>query len=246
MKLLSFIIHIFLYLLFIWVLSSNVHASESLRDIDSDISSLQWQKVELQSSWENFRNEYGGITDFIKKDLSPSEKISLWSLLNTYLEEIRKTNNTLELRKNFFQMISPYIDKEKYTLYETYKETWFRFEEERKEINDRLQERKEQREERTDLLKTYIADNALERRDRIQSRVEPLLRERLNVFTTNPWFQELSQERKILVFWRILSKIQEQHSILENTEPQTSVILDRIATYTVIESIMQEYINIWR
>lgn len=246
MKQFFFTLSISLSLFLLWVFSPSAHANESLREIDLDISTLQWQKIELQSSWENFRNEYGSITDFIKKELSPSERSSLSLLLNTYLEDIRNTDNALELRKNFFQNISPYIDQEKYALYETYKEIWFRFEEERKEINEKLQERKEQREERTDILKTYIADNALERRDRIQSRVEPLLRSRLDIFIENPWFQDLPLERKALVFWRILSKIQEKRSLLETSWLETSVVLDRIATYWVIEDTMREYIEIWR
>ena len=211
-----------------------------------DINTLQWQKVELQSSWESFRNEHGSITDFIKKNLTQSERTSLSILLNTYLSDIRENINLLETRKNFFHNISPYIDEEKYTLYEVYKETWFRFEQERKEINDKLQEKQVLREERTDLLKTYIADNALERRERIQARIEPILREKLNSFIVNPWFQEISAERKILVFWRILSKIQEQRSLLETSWLETSVVLDRIETYGVVESIMQEYIDTWR
>lgn len=106
--------------------------------------------------------------------------------MNRYLEDIRLNTNTIELRKNFFDSITPYIDISKYSLYEKYKEAGFRFEEEQKSINDQLQEKKELRDERTDLLKTYIADNALERRERIQSRIAPLLRDRLNIFTQNP------------------------------------------------------------
>jgi len=71
---------------------------------------------------------------------------------------------------------------------------------ERLELQETIQDTESQKAARTDILRTHIADNALERRQNIQQRIESILRERLDNYIANDTFNELSPERKTLVF----------------------------------------------
>ncbi|MCH8518837.1 hypothetical protein LAT59_03700 [Candidatus Gracilibacteria bacterium] len=227
-------------------MSGNTHPKvATLENISIEIHQLRTQKETLEHTWEQFRNENGTITQYIKSGLNQEERNTLSEILQEYLTNIRISGPTLEKRRAFFSSIEVFISEEKKESFEVYKNTGFDFETERTQLKKQIEEKQLEKDNRTDILRTHIADNALERRSRIQSRVEPLLRERLDVFISNPGFQTLSAERKQLVFGRILSKIQAQQSLLERSELQTTVVLDRIETYKVIESIMQEYIKSW-
>ena len=218
----------------------------SLDSYDQRLLELRTQKEDLNNSWEEFRSTHGGITDFIKNELSSTEKQNLSLIVENYLEQIRDHRDDLEIRKTFFSSIEGFIDWEKKWLFEKYRDTSVNIENERLELTRLIRDTETQKEARTDILRTHIADNALERRQNIRQRIEPILRERLDAYTLNGAFKKLPDERKALIFWRILGRIQMKQSELESSWIKTTVVLDRIETYTIIESIMLEYIRSWR
>ena len=218
----------------------------SLESYDRQIIELQTQKEQLNTSWEEFRSTYGSITDFIKKDLSDEEKKNLSTTVESYLAELRINRENITVRKIFFNDIAKYIHTEKQKLFEQYITTSVHTETERQQLTWLIRQLEDQKQARTDMLRTQIADNALERRQNIKQRIESLLRERLDTFIESKGFQNLPNERKTLIFWRILWRMQLQQSQLELSEVKTTVILDRIETYKVIEVIMLEYIDSWR
>ena len=240
------ILILFLILVPVSVYWNNDTEVSSLESYDRQIIELQAQKEQLNTSWEEFRTTHGSITDFIKEDLSDTEKKSLSSIVETYLAELRINREDISVRKIFFNDIAEFINTEKIELFEQYIAMSVHTETERQQLTGLIRELKDQKQARTDMLRTQIADNANTRRLNIKQRIEPLLRERLDTFVETKGFQNLPNERKALVFWRILWRIQIQQSQLELSEVKTTVILDRIETYKVIEAIMLEYINLWR
>lgn len=218
----------------------------SLDKYDQRIEELHIQKNNLDSSWEEFRSTYGWITNFIAKDLSDDRRNELAAIVETYLTLSRENHKNITIRKDFFTSLERFIDTEKVWSFEKYREKSISIENERLELSELIKDTELQKQARTDILRTHIADNALERRHNIRLRVEPILRERLEWYIANEAFRKLSDDRKALVFWRILWKIQMQQSDLESSGIQTTVVLDRIETYKIIESIMLEYISFWR
>ena len=217
----------------------------SLDAYDKRISELRLQKNSLDTSWENFRNTYWGITDFIDTDLSSAQRERLAIIVENYLANLRENREDTNLRKDFFISIEEFIDSEKAELFERYRKKSMSIENERIELATLIRNTENQRQARTDILRSHIADNALERRQNIKQRIEPILRERLNAYVENESFKKLPDNRKALVFWRILWRIQMKQSELESSWVKTTVVLDRIETYKVIETIMIEYINSW-
>ncbi len=218
----------------------------SLEILENRIEVLQEQKSHLELSWEKFREDNGWITDFIREDLHQDDRKALADIVENYLTEIQYRRNDIDFRKQFYSDIEFFIDSEKKELYQTYRDMSVNIEIERLELQETIQDTESQKAARTDILRTHIADNALERRQNIQQRIESILRERLDNYIANDTFNELSPERKTLVFWKILWRIQMKQSELETSGIKTTVVLDRIETYKVVESIMKEYISKWK
>ena len=217
-----------------------------LETYDKKIEELRLQKSELETSWEDFRNTYGWITEFISKNLSANDREELNTIVTHYLALSRETSQNIETRNTFLKSLEKFIDEDKKSNFEKYRTVSMSIESERLELNTLIKNTEQLKQERTDILRTHIADNALERRQLIKERIEVLLRQRLDSFISNENFIKLPNDRKILVFWRILWRIQMQQSELEASGIKTTVQLDRIETYKAIEAIMLEYINSWR
>lgn len=217
-----------------------------LETYDKKIEELRLQKSELETSWEDFRNTYGWITEFISKNLSANDREELNTIVTHYLALSRETSQNIETRNTFLKSLEKFIDEDKKSNFEKYRTVSMNIESERLELNTLIKNTEQLKQERTDILRTHIADNALERRQLIKERIEVLLRQRLDSFISNENFIKLPNDRKILVFWRILWRIQMQQSELEASGIKTTVQLDRIETYKAIEAIMLEYINSWR
>ena len=172
----------------------------SLESYDRQIIELQNQKEQLNTSWEEFRSTYGSITDFIKKDLSDEEKKTLSTIVESYLAELRTNREDISVRKIFFNDISEFINTEKKEQFKQYITMSVHTETERQQLTGLIRQLEYQKQARTDMLRTQIADNALERRQNIKERIEPLLRERLDTFVESSSFQNLPNERKVLIF----------------------------------------------
>jgi hypothetical protein len=172
----------------------------SLDDYNQQIIHLQEQKENLSTSWEEFRNSNGTLTDFIKTNLSQKEREKLTSIVELYLNNLRENKADMQLRKKFYLDIKPFVEDGKQEHFKKYSDMSINVETERQILSENIKETEEQKQARTDLLRTQIADNALDRRQNIKQRIEPLLRERLDTYTKSETFQRLHNDRKALVF----------------------------------------------
>lgn len=237
---------------------------ETLNEMQSNIKTLEREKVRLEFKWNTFRIGNENLGDLLRLDITPAEKISLETLITNYSALRNKTqqdldnaierwqdsntfqNKLLELKRDLYKELIPYIEPTKISAFRSYIESDISFNEKSKKVAVEIEEKQTKRDERVEEIQDKIEDNAETLREQIKKKLTLSLQNKLDAFIAQEKFQALEDSSKIFLFERLITKLNSKKRSLQETLNPTSIIEERILLYEVVEGILYNYISLWQ
>jgi len=240
---------------------------QSIRELGENIQELQEEKDQLEYEWNNFIIEWNTLSDLVKVDLTDTDKSNIEAIVDAYVKKNQEYTTQLnflvtswqdrekiksqkdDIIKNkisFYSGLLPYINSDKSVEFKNYIDSDIKLNEKSKIVSSEIERKNIERTERVEALQERIQDNKELLRTSIEERVTKLVKARLEVFTSNEWFQKLSNEQKIIIFSKLVQKIEVLIIHLEAKEDKTSIIEEKIILYWVVQDILNSYIALWQ
>lgn len=237
---------------------------ETIREMQENAALLKQEQEKLVFKWKTFKIWNDPLSTFIIE----RDDISNWilssmiinyenqtRLLETklvksieYEEETAETYRKLvDLKKNFYTQLLPYIKTEKLTLYKNYISSDVMYNEKSKVVDVERQQLEVKKKDRIEEIKEKIEVNNEVLRSSIQEKVTKKVSILLSEFTSWDRFLSLDNQQKILVFQRIKEKIQwvkDTYKITQNNS--TSIIDEKLILFDIVESLVDDYITDWK
>ena len=250
-----------------WEIDTSAELTEkpqTLKQMQWDIKTLEKEKERLEFKWKTFRIGNDNLWDLIRSDISEAEVNALELLVNIYNSRKNNINLTLDsaveswietesikkelllLKQELYKDLLPYIQMEKLSEFKVYVESDLALNEKSKEVATEIEEKQSERDERIEEIKEKIEDNTETLRAQIEEKIIKKLQTRLDEFIAQEKFQELPNESKILLFKRLILKLEVKKQSLSDTLNPTSIIEERIILYDIVQDVLQGYIDNWK
>ncbi len=232
----------------------------TIREMQENIKALEKQKSNLEFKWRSFNIWKFSLWDLIDTTLNESEKSTLEKLVIDYsfqqnnISTENLTGSLLEstqqeklyLKRDFYKSLLVYIDGKKQWDFKLYIENDLLLNEKTETVGVEIQRIQETKNERVEEIQTKIENNNKKLRQNIQQKVINSISSKLETFTQNQKFSELSWESKIKVFETVQGRLKVEINKLENLKDGTSIIEEKINIYKVIISQLESYIEVWK
>ncbi len=237
---------------------------QTVKEMQSEIKTLEKEKEILEFKWNTFRIWNENLGDIIRWEMTPDDKSKLETLLVNYTSLKNKIDTDIanavergqetgglqielsELKRSLYMKLIPYIEEGKIGAFKLYIESDINYNEKSKEVATEIEEKEVERNERVEKIKDDIEENAEVLREQIRVKITTGLQVKLDEFIAQEKFQWLRDESKILLFERLISKLQTKKESLEDTVNPTSIIEERIFLYEVVQETLYWYIQNWK
>lgn len=241
-----------------------VEKKPTIQSMQNDIKTLEGQKERLKFKWSTFLIWNEKLWSLLRDNLSEEEKKEVEVLITTYVEEkeifdtklvkalkyerdTKEIKNSLLKRKHtFYKSLLKYIEVDKLDKFTVYINSDLQFNEKSKIVSIKIDEKSIQRDQRVEEIQEKIDDNSRILRKKIESIMTVKIKKKLDVFVSKEKFNALPNESKIILFNKLIDKIEINHTKLKNAVNPTSFIEEKIVLFEIVEEILYSYIDQWK
>lgn len=245
-------------------LESAPEKPQTLREYQENIQNLKQEKQRLEFKWTSFRIWNENLWDFIKTDLSEDETKKLENTILNYIDQSNLLENDIDktieswepvedikkellmLKQAFYKNLIVYIQIDKLDDFTSYVNSDLNFREQSKIVAIKIDQQSIQRNERVEEIQEQIEDNSVMLRKQIKDKITLKIEQKLDEFSEQEKFQNLSNEMKIQIFEKLIVKLNEKKENLGWGINTTSIIDEKIFMYTTIEEALNNYILKWK
>lgn len=234
--------------------------SMSIKELHENIKDLKLAKQNLSAKWNTFASENGGMSDFIKDDLSEIDIANIEELLSEYFSqkesidaqlgqtsetEAQSTlkNKAIQLKLDLYKSLTTYIKTEKLKDYLAYIKSNLEIIKEDTEIKNDISRKEEILDRKVEAIKEKIETNNRLLDEKIRSIVSLKIEEKIQLLQNHPKFIPLSTDQKKAVFEATLKKISEKKQTLKNIYDKTTIVEKKIEIYEIIEEKLKTIIS---
>lgn len=246
-----------------WDLEQEDEKIKTLKEMKRDIQNLENKKEKLESQWRDFRIGNEALWDLMRSNMTPEDIDNLRIIVTNFISTQSKINEQINstllldedvsffqrelllLKQTLYKELIPYIEPDRREAFIVFVESDLSYNEKSKEVATVLEEKNIEQKERIEEIEEKIQDNSLELRERIEKKVTEKLQLRLDEFVWQERFDELENSSKILLFDKMITKLDVKRVELESTLNPTSVIKQRVVLYEIVQEILQWYIDTW-
>jgi len=239
--------------------SPETSTPQTVREMQESIQNLEQERNLLEFKWNNFKVWSSSLWELIDANLSESDKNQLQTIVEAYndkriswekvLKKIVDTNGNkisqrkvlLLLKKDFYTSIRPYIAEDKIENFLSYIATDLSLNEKGKDVDSEIVKIQSSKTERVEEIKTKIEDNNKILRASIENKISTQVRQKLDMFVNGWDFSNLSNESKISIFNRVITKLEYESIRLTNLQNSTSIIEEKIIVFRVMINLLKEY-----
>ena len=225
---------------------------------------LKKQQEQLDFKWNTFKIRNDSLSSLVKELDSiwigvvssiiinyEDQRTILENKLDNNIENEERSHeiykSLVELKKNFYTQLLPYIKTEKLTSYKNYISSDVMYNEKSKVVDVELQQLEVKKKERIEVIKEKIEDNNEVLRNSIHEKVTLKVSTLLQNFTIQEKFASLSNEQKIIIFQRIKDKIRWVKDSYKDSQAEvTSIIDEKLLLFTIVEELVDDYIKKWK
>ncbi len=247
-----------------WEILWELPKVESIRDMQENADELKKQQEQLDFKWNTFKIRNDSLSSLVKELDSiwigvvssiiinyEDQRTILENKLDNNIENEERSHeiykSLVELKKNFYTQLLPYIKTEKLTSYKNYISSDVMYNEKSKVVDVELQQLEVKKKERIEVIKEKIEDNNEVLRNSIHEKVTLKVSTLLQNFTIQEKFASLSNEQKIIIFQRIKDKIRWVKDSYKDSQAEvTSIIDEKLLLFTIVEELVDDYIKKWK
>ena len=267
-KIIYYIIWLVLLSLIIWNQSVfwaswEIAEKTTIREMQEDIEILEQEKSLLEFKWNTFKIWNITLWELLRSNLTQSEKLKLTEVVSSYNEvnifeenilkdiinvnwdEQAQRDKLLLLKTNFYTSLEPFVQEEKLEELNVYAWVDKSFDEQKKNVDSKIQKIKIEKQEKVDHFQTKIEDNNKVIRENIENKIFTEVKEKLDVFVSQEEFLELPNIAKKGIFNKVIKKLEYESIRLTNLQNSTSIIEEKIIIFRVVIDLLKEYTISW-
>jgi len=267
-KLILILLYGFLILHVEWVFSASWSIdipikAEKIRDMQENEEALIREKDVLEFKWKTFKIWNESLSDLII-ELSDDQTNEVEEIIDTYNEQEDKlraqlnkmlkynkdltgvNQELLDIKQELYTNLLPYIKTDYTQEYKNYIISDIALNEKSKKVDTEIQQISVKKKERIEEIEEKIEDNNKVLRKNIEEKIKQRITYKLDAFTKKEDFIALDNESKILIFERLIDKIDTIKDSYKISENSTSILEEKIFLLEVIEEIFNEYIKSWK
>lgn len=245
-------------------LNSAPEKMETIQEMQENIESLESEKTRLDFKWNTFLIWNETLWDLMRIDLSDADKQYIENLVISYKDSQDKyewkitraielwkptheiTRDFFHEKKDFYMGLVQFIQIEKLESYAKYINSDLIYNEKSQEVGNQIEQKTLQREERIEEIQSQIDSNTALLRERIKQKVTQRVTQRLDAFVQQEKFQSLSNGWKVIMFEKLILKVEQKLQLLEESEISSANLEESYFLYGVIREILEEYILNWK
>lgn len=211
-----------------WVFSDG----KTIKELKKEIENFEKMNLELDSSLKKFLQE-NKIDSFLKKWLTSDEISNIKNIVNSYIsknsnlenilkkskneQEIEKLNlNLLDLKRDLYKWLVPYIDSKNYKNYLTFIDNNLKNFLEKNSLYLNKIKTQSNYEKKVEILEKKIQENKQNLDNQLKNIVEQKVWEKLDDFLSSPSFSKLPKEEKQKILSKIYTNLKTQSDILQS------------------------------
>ncbi|ATU05072.1 hypothetical protein BKN14_01290 [Candidatus Gracilibacteria bacterium HOT-871] len=197
--------------------------AKSIKDLKKDINNINKIESDLELNYKSFLQEHN-IDNYLKKGMLNSEIQDLKSIATNYVvnsseiekkisnltndEEIKKLQNSLiDLTKELYKNLLPFIDTSNYKSYLVYVENSIKNQTEKNNLYLNKFKTQNIYNKKLDILGKKIQENKEYLDDAVKKIIEQKLDEKIIQIMDSPAFSKLSTENKVKTLEKVIERI---------------------------------------
>ncbi len=243
--------------------SWNIVEPTTIREMQESIDELEQKKNLLEFKWKNFKIWNSSLWELLKNNLTNIEKSNLLILVEEYdsqnsswesilkmiieskWNDIPQRKVLLLLKKEFYSSLQPFVADGKLEELMDYIGTDLSLNQKSKDVNSEISKIQSSKDERVQILQEKIEDNNRVIRKNIEDKITTEVKTKLDVFTSQWNFSQLSNSAKTDVFERVIKKLEYESIRLTNLQNTTSIIEEKIIVFRVVINLLKQYTESW-
>lgn len=271
MKFLNYIRVTVVLSIFLWIWNfQSVFAAEeiqeprTIREMQESIQALEKEKTRLEFKWNTFQIGNESLWDLIKQDISIEDTQNIEEIVFSYSREnsrlersldlqigsLQDTNNIenelLELKKNFYKSLIPFIQINKLEDFKRYIDLDLSYNEKSKLVSTQIEKKQLKRIERVEELQVQIELNNKILREKIEQKISIDIKEKIESFILQDSFIDLNNDQKRQVFAKVINKIELEIINMKNKSNATSIIEEKTIIFEIVVEILKSYTQEWK
>ena len=254
-KIFKLVFYIFIFFVFVWFLwnfsfadsweSTEKEKLKTIKQLKENIEVLKSKKVINFSIFQKFKIEHWELQNYFSKNLNSENISEIEKIISDYKKnkEIieQKSSNKmirlLDLEKEFYNSLLPYIDIEKINLYNTFIQKSFSTIKNEYEIKTQIKNNKKQIAKKVSKIKDKIEENNKKQQEKLNTLLEIKIKNKLLKFKNSEKIESLWKEKQKLIFNLVLKKIVLKKEKIKNLTPKQENL------YFIIEKVLVEIIE---
>lgn len=260
------LVFIFMVIL-VFSFSQKIYADENwvfddwktIKQLKQDIQQLEKENKGLDNSLKKFLEEHK-LNSYLKENLSSSEINKLRDIISDYLVKTTEIENKiiisknedeiislqttlLDIKKDLYKGLVPYISENSYNNYLTYIEKNIKNFVEKNNLYLTKLKTQTNYEKKVDVLEKKIQENKEALDSALKEIIDEKVTEKFNVLISSPSFTKLTKESKIKTLEKVVSSLSEKSSNLKSSINSDSIYAETGNKKVEIYNIFIEKIN---
>lgn len=197
--------------------------SKSIRELKKDIVTLNQAEINLENKYKSFLKDYK-IDFYLRNNLSHTDNENLKNIASKFLKEnldlelklsrltkeediLKVSNDLLNLRKELYKSLIPYIDSKNYKKYLNFIEINLKNFIEKNNLYLAKLKTKNNYNKKVDNLEKKIQENKETLNLEVKNLIEEKFNEKINSLLDSPSFSKLSNSNKIKVLQKVIDNL---------------------------------------
>jgi len=261
-----------LVILFTFILSLTVfnlaHAKNeffnsniTIKELKKNIDKLKEDKLELKNKFKSLSTEYWNLSDFMRSDLTYSEKKDIQKKIEDYisirnklekelkikienLEDSKKIKDKLLIERiNFYKSLVKYIDKTKKELYIEHIKFNLLSIKENKDLAEEIYKNENLLWKKVKFLKEKIENHKKELNLRLENTIKDKIWQKIDEIMNNKDLLNIDKETKLNLYNEIINKLNEKIKNIDISKLDTNIKNMKIFIYTSMIEKFNQFIK---